>query len=95
MKTRASLVLGVFMMSAAVPALAQQTHEEKVVCELAAKNCLNRVEILQKRVKKLKTEIKKGSTKYSAEDMKKLEQKLNETQELLDKMEGKAPAPAN
>ncbi len=92
MRNRAILVLAAVMMSATVPVLAQQTNEEKVICELAAKNCLNKAEILQKRVKKLKAEIKKGNTKYSAEDMKKLEQKLNETQELLDKMEGKAPA---
>jgi anti-sigma28 factor (negative regulator of flagellin synthesis) len=92
MKRRAILVLGALLMSATIPALAQQTNEEKVICELAAKNCLNKADILQKRVKKLKAEIKKGSTKYSAEDLKKLEQKLNETQELLDKMEGKAPA---
>ncbi len=92
MRKRAILLLGALMMSATVPALAQQTNEEKVICEIAAKNCLNKVEILQKRVKKLKAEIKKGSAKYSAEDLKKLDQKLNETQELLDKMEGKAPA---
>ncbi len=92
MRKRAIWVLGALMMSVTVPALAQQTHEEKVMCDLAAKNCLNKVEILQKRVKKLKAEIKKGSTKYSSEDLKKLEQKLNETQELLDKMEGKTPA---
>ena len=80
------------MMSAAVPAMSQQTNEEKVICELAAKNCLNKADILEKRVKKLNSEIKKGTKTYSAEDLKKLEQKLKETQDLLDKMEGKAPA---
>ncbi|MCM2357612.1 MAG: hypothetical protein NDI77_05640 [Geobacteraceae bacterium] len=92
MKTSAIIVLAALMMSATVPALAQQTKEEKVICELAAQNCLNKVDILEKRVKKLNTEIKKGSKTYSAEDLKKLEQKLQETQDLLDKMEGKAPA---
>lgn len=91
MKERAILVLAALMMAAAIPALAQQTHEEKVICDLAAKNCLNRADILQKRVKKLNAEIKKGSTKYSAEDLKKLEEKLKETQDLLDKIEGKTP----
>ncbi len=91
---KAIAITGVLTMVAVVPVIAQQTNEEKVICELAAKNCLNKVEILQKRVKKLKAEIKKGSAKYSAEDLKKLDQKLNETQELLDTMEGKAPAPA-
>lgn len=92
MKIRAIVVLAAMMMSATVPALAQQTKEEKVICELAAQNCLNKVDILEKRVKKLNTEIKKGTKTYSAEDLKKLEQKLKEAQDLLDKMEGKAPA---
>lgn len=92
MKTRAIIVLAALMMAAAVPVIAQQTHEERVACELAAKNCLNKADILEKRVKKLNAEIKKGSAKYSAEDLNKLEQKLKETQDLLDKIEGKAPA---
>ena len=92
MKTRAIIVLAALMMAATVPAVAQQTNEEKVICELAAKNCLNKADILEKRIKKLNKEIKKGSTTYSAEDLKKLEEKLKETQDLLDKIEGKAPA---
>ncbi len=92
MKIKAIIAGAALMMAAAVPAIAQQTNEEKVICELAAKNCLNKADILEKRVKKLNAEIKKGSKTYSAEDLKKLEEKLKETQELLDKMEGKAPA---
>ncbi len=91
MKSRAVVILAA-LMAFALPVIAQQTNEEKVICELAAKNCLNKAEILEKRVKKLNAEIKKGSTKYSAEDLKNLEQKLKETQDLLDKMEGKTPA---
>ena len=92
MKINTLVVLGALMLSATVPALAQQTHEEKVICELAAKNCLSKADILEKRVKKLNAEIKKGTKAYSAEDLQKLEQKLKETKDLLDKIEGKAPA---
>ncbi len=92
MKKTAIMALAALMMAAAVPAMSQQTNEEKVICELAAKNCLNKADILEKRVKKLNAEIKKGTKTYSAEDLKKLEQKLKETQDLLDKIEGKAPA---
>ncbi|HLO26446.1 MAG TPA: hypothetical protein VK187_10040 [Geobacteraceae bacterium] len=92
MKKTAIIALAALMMAAAVPAMSQQTHEEKVICELAAKNCLNKADILEKRVKKLNAEIKKGTKTYSAEDLKKLDQKLKETQDLLDKIEGKAPA---
>ncbi len=86
------VVLAMFMIMASVPVIAQQTNEEKVICELAAKNCLNRVDILQKRINKLNAEMKKGTKVYSAEDLKKIDQKLQETKELLDKVEGKVPA---
>lgn len=92
MKKSTVVLLAAMMMSASIPAFSQQTQEEKVICQLAAKNCLNQVDILQKRVKKLNSEIKKGTKSYSAEDVKKLEQKLKETEELLDKLEGKTPA---
>ncbi|HEY6871793.1 MAG TPA: hypothetical protein VI298_03585 [Geobacteraceae bacterium] len=87
-----AIIAGAAVLMAAVPVIAQQTNEEKVICELAAKNCLNKADILEKRVKKLNAEIKKGSKAYSAEELKKLDQKLKETQDLLDKIEEKAPA---
>jgi uncharacterized protein YlxW (UPF0749 family) len=92
MKKIILMITAALMVSASMPAFSQQTPDEKVVCNLAAQNCLNKADILQKRIKKLNAEVKKGSTKYSAEDLKKLEQKQQETQDLLDKMEGKTPA---
>ena len=86
------LVLAAFLMAAAVPAGAELSQQEQVICNLAAKNCLNQADILQKRVKKLQGEVNKGKTTYSAEELKNLEQKLKETNELLDKIEGKKPA---
>ena len=91
MKKIVLMIIAALMMSAAMPAVSQQTPEEKVICNLAAQNCLNKADILQKRVKKLKAEVNKGTKSYSAEDLKKLEQKLQETQDLLDKIEGKTP----
>ena len=91
MKKSILMIAAALMVSASLPAFSQQTPEEKVICNLAAQNCLNKADILQKRIKKLNAEVKKGSTKYSAEDLKKLEQKQQETQDLLDKMEGKTP----
>lgn len=88
MKTSAVIAMAAFLMSAAVPAFAD-TAQQKELCQIAAKNCLNTADILQKRVKKLNAEIKKGSTKYSADDLKILEQKLKDAQDQLDKMEGK------
>jgi len=91
MKKKAIVAMAALMAAVAVPVIALQTNEEKVICELAAKNCLNKADILEKRIKKLNAEIKKGSTTYSAQDLKKLEQKLKETQDLLEKIEEKAP----
>jgi uncharacterized protein YlxW (UPF0749 family) len=88
MKTSALVVMAAFLMSAAVPVFAQDAQQQEI-CQIAAKNCLNKADILQKKVKKLNAEIKKGSTKYSAEDLKMLEQKLQDAQDQLDKMEGK------
>ncbi|WP_298437901.1 hypothetical protein [Geobacter sp.] len=89
MKKSAILVCSALFLATSVPVPAQQSHQEKVACDLAAQNCLNRIQIIQKRIKKLNTEIKKGSAKYSPEELKKLEDKLQETQDLLDKLEGK------
>lgn len=91
MKRRAVFPLVLVLMSVAGPVFPQNV-QEKVICEIAAKNSLNTLEIIKKRIKKIDAEIKKGSRTYSAEDMKKLEQKLQETRDLLDKMEGKLPA---
>ncbi len=88
MKKIAIVLLAAFLTSAVVPALAQDS-QEKEQCAIAANNCLNKAEILQKRIKKLKAQIKKGDTKYSAEEMKVLEQKLQDAMDQLDKMEGK------
>lgn len=88
MKKSAIVLIAALLLSPAGYIFAQQTHEEKVICELAAKNCLNRIEIIQKKIKKLNDQIKKGSKTYTAEELKQLEQKLQETKDLLDKLEG-------
>jgi len=89
MKKSALMIMTAFLVSAAIPALAQEpSKQDQVICNLAAKNCLGEAEAIKKRVKKLQTEMQKGKT-YSPEDVQKLEQKLKEAQELLDKIEGK------
>lgn len=91
MKKSVIMMIAALVLSTTILAYSQQTPEEKVICNLAAQNCLNKADILSKRIKKLNAEIKKGTKTYSAEDLKKIEQKLQETQELLDKVEGKTP----
>mgnify|MGYP001184964609 CR=1 FL=1 len=89
MKRFLIIISATLMLSTSMLAYSQQTPEEKVICNIAAQNCLNKADILQKRVKKLQAEVKKGTNKYSAEDLKMIEQKLQETMDQLDKIEGK------
>jgi len=84
-RTSSVLVIAAVLVSGTV--MAQQSNQEKVICELASGNCLKSADVIQKRIKKINAEIKKGDKKYSAEQLKQLEQKLKETQELLDKLE--------
>jgi hypothetical protein len=51
-----------------------------------ARECALQAETIQQKIKRLNAEVAKGSKKYSAEDLKKLEQKLKETNNLLDQM---------
>ena len=56
-------------------------------CLLASKHCMNEVDSIQQRMKKINSEIKKGKKVYSAEELKKLEQKLKEADEILKSLE--------
>lgn len=87
MKKLAVLMMATFTLAATVPAFAashEMTKEEKDLCLLASKNCATEVDSLQKKIKKLQAEIKKGKKVYSAEELKKLEQKLKEANETVD-----------
>ena len=85
MKKIAVMLMAAFMMSATMPVLAaEMTKEEKDQCLLASKNCATEVDTLQKKIKKLNAEIKKGKKVYSADEIKKLQQKLDEANALLD-----------
>ncbi|UFS69200.1 hypothetical protein LPW11_15000 [Geomonas sp. RF6] len=90
MKRSTMIALVALLVSATVPALAADPNQEKVICDLASKNCVSRVQTLEKKIKKLNMEIKKGDRKYSPEELKKLEMKLQEAQDQLDRVESTA-----
>jgi len=79
--------MAAFLMSAAVPVFAN-TAQEQQTCATSANTCLDKAQILQKRIKKMKADVKKGAN-YSPEEMKMLEQKLQDAMDQLDKVEGK------
>lgn len=87
MKKVAIMMLAVFSMAVASPAFAaEMTKAQKDQCLLAAKGCATEVDTIQKKIKKLDAEIKKGKKVYSADELKKLQDKLKEAETLLDNM---------
>ena len=85
---RMSMLLAVAVCMATVtPAFAEMTQSQKDECMLASRNCTDQVDDIYKRIHRLDKEIKKGKKVYSAAELKKLQEKLTETQELLKAME--------
>ena len=80
------LATAIFMMSS-VPAFAVMSKEQKDECLLASKNCTSQVDDIYKRMHKLDKEIKKGTKVYTPDELKKLKDKLQETDDLLKKLE--------
>lgn len=77
-------LLAVCLVTSTLPALAQQPPaSQRDECLLASKNCVDQVDDIQKRIRRLNKEIKKGNRAYSPQELKKLQQKLDETRELL------------
>jgi len=76
------LMLMVASLFAVMPALAAE--HEKMSAKEQMERCAEQNEAIGKKIERLQGEIKKGSTKYSAEELKKLEAKLNEANFMLD-----------
>jgi peptidoglycan hydrolase CwlO-like protein len=87
MKRVAIVIMAAFMMSASVSVFAaEMTNEKKDECLLASKNCQNSVDSIQQKIKKLQTAIQKGDKVYTPDEIKKLNDKLKDTEDMLDKM---------
>ena len=87
MKKVAVMMLAVFSMAVAAPAFAaEMTKAEKDQCLLASKECAHETDSIQKKIKKLQGEVKKGTKTYSPDEIKKLNEKLKEAETLLDNM---------
>ena len=81
------VLMAAFMVSAAVPVMAaEMSKADKDQCLLYSKSCMNEVDSLQQKMKKLNQEINKGTKVYSADELKKLNEKLKEAEDLMDKM---------
>lgn len=81
-KTALLLVAALMMSSSAVTVFAAEKDE----CLVMSANCKGEVDDMQKKIKKMNAEIKKGSKVYTSEELKKLNEKLKEINLELDKM---------
>lgn len=81
------LLAGALFIASTTTSFAQGDEAQKNECLLASRNCTEQVDDIFKRMQRLDKEIKKGTAVYSPQELKRLQQKLTETQELLRKME--------
>jgi Skp family chaperone for outer membrane proteins len=87
MKKTALMLTAAMLMLSTVPAFSQMTKAEKDECLLASKNCTSQVDDIYKRMHKLDKEIKKGTKVYTPQELQKLKDKLQETDQMLKDME--------
>lgn len=87
MRKMAMILAATLFTLSSVPAFAQTTSTQKDECLLASKNCMNQVDDIRKRIYKLDKEIRKGTRVYTPQELKRLQDKLNETSEILRTLE--------
>ncbi len=72
------------MTLSAVPVLAE--HPEMKMQHEGVRQCALQAESIQEKIKRLETEVAKGTAKYSKEDLANLRRKLKEANDLLDQL---------
>ena len=82
-------LLTTILMINCVPAFAQDNPQDPYLCRVQAGTCLKRADVVQHKMKKLESDIQKGKKVYSAEDLKKIEDKLKEVEQMLDNLKAK------
>jgi len=71
---------------AAMPAFAADHADMKMDTKEGVRECALKAESIQEKIKRLETEVAKGEKKYNAKELKKLEKKLKEANEILDQL---------
>lgn len=95
MRSKLIILMAISLFAVAVPALAEegrqhgasrQTQDEQCAkeCAMLLKNCAQEVDSIHDRIRKLQVEInEKGANTYTLEELKILNKKLNESNDLL------------
>jgi hypothetical protein len=88
MKRITLLMIVVAVFSVWSPALGADvpTEDQKNECLLASKGCLNQVDTLQQKIRKLNAEIQKGTRVYTPAELKRLNDKLKEAEYMVDEL---------
>lgn len=91
MKKSILILLSFVMLSAATPLMAadvvvkdDSNLSQQDQCMLYSKRCMTQTDTLQDKMRKLDAEIKKGTRKYTPEELKILENKLKDANNTLD-----------
>jgi len=87
MKAFLTVCVSAALLLQAAPGYPQMSPQQKDECMLASRNCTDQVDDIYKRMHRLDSEIRKGTRVYTADELKKLQDKLTETQELLKTLE--------
>lgn len=77
------MVVGFF---AAMPVLAAEQGHKELEAKECIQLCAMESESIVQKIERLQNEIKKGNTTYSDEELRKLENKLKEANEMLDSL---------
>jgi len=85
MKKLAVVLMAVGLFGA-LPAFAGEHDGMKMDSKEGMRQCALQAESIQEKIKRIDGEIKKGSKKYSAEELKKLEEKLKDANDTLDNL---------
>lgn len=70
----------------AMPALAAEHAGMKMETSAGTRECALQAETIQEKIKRLDAEVAKGTKKYNAKELKKLEKKLKEANDILDQL---------
>lgn len=78
------LMLMVAGMFAATSVLAAEPASNDKSAKDCIQRCVMQIETIDQKIERLKSEIEKGKTTYSADEIRKLEEKLKEANYMLD-----------
>lgn len=80
------LVLMAVGLFGAMPAFAAEHEGMKMDTQAGVRECALQAETIQAKIKRLDTEVAKGEKKYSAKELKKLKNRLEEANKILDQL---------